>query len=109
MASKRPMKSVRSTISFTRGLATVTCGGGGGAGPPWAEARLAAANHENRTLETNTDRGKRMRNLLIGIIDAALYFQISAYGPVRRGTRKSFVLVAMQYYALVRVWQDTQH
>jgi hypothetical protein len=50
-----------------------------------------------------------MRNLLIGIIDAALYFQISAYGPVRRGTGKSFVLVAMQYYALVRAWQDTQH
>jgi hypothetical protein len=49
-----------------------------------------------------------MRKLLIGIIDAAQYFQISAYGPVRRRTWKSFFLVATQYYALRRPWQDAQ-
>jgi hypothetical protein len=57
-------------MSFTTGFATVT-GGGGCAGLPWAKARLAHAIHENRTLETTKDRGKRMRNLLIGILDAA--------------------------------------
>ena len=80
-----PDEVVRSTMSFTTGFATVT-GGGACAGPPWAKARPPAAIHENRTLRINTDRGKRMRYLLIGIVNAALYFQILAYGPVRRST-----------------------
>src|SRR3954470_9874055 len=100
MASNRPMKSSCSTMSFTRGFATVT--GGGGAGPPCAATSPVAAKYENRTLETNTDPGKRMRNLLIGIPDAAQCLPIPAYEPMRGGTRKAYVLIASQYHALLQ-------
>jgi hypothetical protein len=100
------MKSVRSTMSFKTGFATVT-GGGACAGPPWPKAKLAVASHENRTLETNTDRGKRMRNLLIGIINAALYFQFQ-HVALCAETRERAFIIAPQYYASPSFWQGAQ-
>ncbi|MGO4526463.1 hypothetical protein AB4097_16565 [Microvirga sp. 2MCAF35] len=43
-----------------------------------------------------------MRNLLIGIPDAALSLHIPAYDPMRGGTQKAYVLIATQYYALLQ-------
>jgi hypothetical protein len=48
-----------------------------------------------------------MRNLLIGIIDAALYFQFQLVALCAEARERAFIF-APQYYASPSFWQDAQ-